>query len=328
MPDEVVFKTKPQIALDLIDHAKTNGIAVMAWTADELYGRDGAFLDGLDERKEAYVIEIPPDAHVWLTKPKVLKKPPNNSHGRPKKYPRLRKRERQPREVRNLATYSPVFRKQTPQQYRIKDSHRGSEVWEIRWATCWRKTHTDNLVSTQCTLVVSRNVLTDETKYFLSNRVPGRDGWSLRKLLRVAFGRWPVEDCFRETKEELGLDHFECRGWRCIHRHLFVTILSQLFCARVRQQITPSEDVLSGELLTMEQVRRVANVVVGSMSFPPRTRQRLYQEESARQNYHARRNAQASKSHRKTRQKRLAELGIDPEKLGPSGFVMGVRWYW
>jgi hypothetical protein len=67
-----------------------------------------------------------------------------------------------------------------------------------------------------------------------------------------------VEDCFRETKEELGLDHFECRGWRCIHRHLFVTILSQLFCARVRQQLSPSDDVLSGELLTMEQVRRAA----------------------------------------------------------------------
>lgn len=301
--------------MDLIDHAKGNGIFVMACPADELYGRDGAFLDGLDERKEAYVIEVPPNAHVWLTKPKVLNKPPQNSHGRPQKYPRLRKRERQPSEVRNLATYSPAFRKQTPQHYRIKDSHRGSEVWEIRWTTCWRKNHTDNLVSTQCTLIVSRNVLTDETKYFLSNRVPGRDGWSLRKLLRVAFGRWPVEDCFRETKEELGLDHFACRGWRCIHRHLFVTILSQLFCARVRQQLTPSEDVLSGELLTMEQVRRAANVVVSSMSFPPRTREELYRAEADRQHYHTRRNAQASQSHRKTRRKRLAELGIDPKKI-------------
>jgi SRSO17 transposase len=258
VPDDVVFQTKPQIALDLIDRAKVNGIEVMAWTADELYGRDGAFLDGLDERNEAWVIEVPPNAHVWLRKPKVLKTPPQNAHGRPKRYPRLRSRERQPSEVQNLATYSPAFRKQTPQKYRIKDSHRGSEVWEIQWSTCWRKTHTDKLVSNQGTLIVARNVLTDETKYFLSNRVPGGDGWSLRKILRVAFGRWPVEDCFRETKEELGLDHFECRGWRCIHRHLFVTILSQLFCARVRQQLSPSDDVLSGELLTMEQVRRAA----------------------------------------------------------------------
>ena len=114
-------------------------------------------------------------------------------------------------------------------------------------------------------------------RYFLSNRVPGRDGWSLRKILHVAFGRWPVEDCFREAKEELGLDHFECRGWRCIHRHLYITILSQLFCARVRQQLSPSEDVLSGELLTLEQVRRAANVFVESIGLPPRRREQLYQ---------------------------------------------------
>ena len=115
---------------------------------------------------------------------------------------------------------------------------------------------------------MARNVLTGEVKYFLSNRVPGRDGWSLRKILRVAFGRWSVEDCFRETKEELEQDHFECRGWVCIHRHLFVTIPGQLFCARVRQRLSPGDDVDSGELLTTEQVRRAANVVIGAMAFP------------------------------------------------------------
>jgi len=311
----VLFKTKPQIALDLIDRAHANGIEVMAWTADELYGRDGAFLDGLDERGEAFVVEIPPNAHVWLTKPKVLRKPPQNRIGRRRKYPRLRKRDQQPSEVQNLAEYSPAFREQTPQRYRIKDTHHGSDVWEIRWHTCWRKTHTNKLVSTQCTLIVARNALSGETKYFLSNRVPGHDGWSLRKLLRVAFGRWPIEDCFRETKEELGLDHFECRGWRCIHRHLYVTILSQLFCARVRQQLSPTDDVLSGELLTMEQVRRAANVFVESFGLPPRCRKKHYQDEAHRQAYYARRNAQASKSHRKTRHKQLAELGIDPDRI-------------
>ena len=86
----------------------------------------------------------------------------------------------------------------------------------------------------------------------------------------------------REAKEELGLDHFECRGWRCVHRHLYVAVLSQLFCARVRQQLSAAEDVLSGELLTMEKVRRAANVFVGSVGLPPRCREQLYQEETDR----------------------------------------------
>lgn len=301
--------------MELIDRAKRNGIEVMAWTADELYGRDGAFLDGLDERSEAFVVEIPPNAHAWLSKPKVLKKPPRNHTGRPRKHPRLRKREQKPREVRNLVRYSPVFQQQTPQRYRIKDTSRGSEVWEIRWHTCWRKTHAETLVSRQCTVIVARNVLTGELKYFLANRVPGRDGWSLRKILRVAFGRWPIEECFREAKEELGLDHYECRGWQCIHRHLYVTILAGLFCARIRQQLSPTDDVESGELLTAEQTRRAADVFVGSLDLPPRYRKQLYREEADRQTYYARRNAQAAKSHRKTRRKRLRELGIDPEQI-------------
>jgi hypothetical protein len=92
-------------------------------------------------------------------------------------------------------------------------------------------------------------------------------------------------------------------------------MLSQLFCARVRQQLSPTEDVLSGELLTLEQVRRAANVFLGSIGLPTRCRERIYQEEIDRQTYHARRNAQASKSHRKTRFRRLANLGIDPDKI-------------
>lgn len=47
-------------------------------------------------------------------------------------------------------------------------------------------------------------------KYFVNTRVPERDRWTLRELLRVAFSRWKVEACFRVAKDELGWDHFEC----------------------------------------------------------------------------------------------------------------------
>ena len=61
-----------------MDRARGNGIRVKAWTFDELYGRDGQFLDGLDERGEAFVGEVPPHFHVWLWKPIVLRKRPKN----------------------------------------------------------------------------------------------------------------------------------------------------------------------------------------------------------------------------------------------------------
>jgi SRSO17 transposase len=315
VPDDVTFKTKPQIALELIDRSKANGIQVMAWNADELYGRDGHFLDGLDARHEAFVVEIPPKAHVWLSKPNILRKLPKNRTGRPRQYPRLRRRDTKPSEVQNLAKYSPTFTDQKPQRYRIKDTHKGPEVWKIRWTTCWRKTHTTELVSNQCTLIEAKNVLTGETKYFLSNRVPGLGGWNLRKILRVAFGRWPVEDCFREAKEELGLDHFECRMWQCIHRHLTLVLLSHLFCARVRENHCLSENVLDGELLSTEQVRRAMNVYLEASDLPPRCRELAYAKEISQQSYYQHRNAEASKHHQKRRRNRFLELGIDPDKI-------------
>jgi SRSO17 transposase len=301
--------------LQLIDRAKANGIQVMAWTADEFYGQDTNFLDSLDARGEAFVVEIKPNTRVWLAKPKVLKSPRQCRVRHIGRARTLRKRDAKPREVQNLARYSPAFTDQNPQRYRIQKTHKGSEVWEIRWSCCWRKTHTEKLVSKQCTLIVAKNVLSGETKYFLSNRVSGRLGWSLRKLLRVGFGRWPVEDCFREGKEELGLDHFECRGWRCIHRHFFVVILSHLFCARVRQQLSTSEDILSSQRLTTEQVRRALSLFLRAAPLPRRCRNAMYCGEESRKTYYQRRNALASKSHCKTRKRRLLELGIDPDKI-------------
>jgi SRSO17 transposase len=64
IPDEISFQTKPGIGLDLIDRALGNGIRVKAWTFDELYARDSKFLDGLEERQQVFVAEIPQDTRA------------------------------------------------------------------------------------------------------------------------------------------------------------------------------------------------------------------------------------------------------------------------
>ena len=74
--DDIVFRTKPQIALKLVHRAKTNGICVMAWTADELYGGNSGLLNALDECNEAFVVEIPDDLRVRMIKPEVRNRTP------------------------------------------------------------------------------------------------------------------------------------------------------------------------------------------------------------------------------------------------------------
>lgn len=222
-------------------------------------------------------------------------------------------------EVRDLLIYSPLFRDQPWQRYHIKDTDKGAEVWEVKWAPFWRKDK-DGLPTRRHCLIVARSVLTGEVKYFLSNRVPGERNpvtgkyITLRWLLRVAFGRCSIESCFREGKEELGLDHYEVRGWRCVHRHFYVTQLSQLFCARVRQEYDKSPpDKL--DRITVEQVRSAMNVWLDVADLPPTSRRERFEAEQKKQQYYQERNKQARTSHTKTRRRHLTDMGIDIDKI-------------
>ena len=122
-------------------------------------------------------------------------------------------------------------------------------------------------------------------------------------MLRVAFARWVVETCFRTPKEELGMDHFEVRGWRCVHRHWYVTQLSYLFCSRLRVQYDDNEVAL-----TVEQVRSVVNVWIRSVDFQPPDKRPLLEQEIVKQQYHQKRNAKARKSQAKKNFFSVAEL--------------------
>jgi SRSO17 transposase len=275
-----------------------------------LYGRDSKFLDAVNERKQAFVAEIPSDTRVWTTKPKVRrrarakagKKRPTDVSRVARKPPAC--------EVRNLITYSSKFQEQSWQPYRIKDTESGPEVWEVKWLKVWRKTET-KLPSNQQTLIVARSVRTAEVKYFLSNRVAERNGVTLCWLLRVAFSRWSIESCFRIAKEELGMDQFQVRGWRCIHRHYYLTALSFLFCSRTRQRLDGNQ----ARGLTVEQVRHAVNVYLAHHHLPPALRDKAFEKELKAQRYHQERSAQAKKSHTKTRIQFYRDLAIDVDKI-------------
>lgn len=239
VPEDVVFRTKPEIALGQVKRALRNGVRFFAWTFDELYGRSGPFLDGLDALGQMYVGEIPSDAVGWLNMPKILQAPKaskKHKPGRKPQYPRLAQTARPACEVRNLVNYSPVFRKQPWQQFHIKDSEKGPIVWEVKAAPFFRKQGDQGLPRQEHTLIVARNALNpNEIKYFLANVSLDDPTVHLEELLWIAFSRWPIERCFEIGKRDLGMDHFEVRFWQAIHRHFYISQLSQLFCARIQQ---------------------------------------------------------------------------------------------
>jgi SRSO17 transposase len=242
IPEDVVYRKKTAIALDQVRRALANGIRVWAWTFDEWYGRDGEFLDALDALGQNYVGEVPATFTGWIREPDILLRPtPQDRHrrGRTRRFPRLSAQALPASEVRNLVRYSRIFQHQSWQRFKIKEGEKGPVVWEVKHACFYRK-HLTGLPGRIHWLIVARNVLDpEEVKYFVANLPPDTP---VERVLHVAFGRWPIEQCFEQSKNELGMDHFEVRSWPAIHRHLYITHLSHLFCSRVHQDLREKND--------------------------------------------------------------------------------------
>lgn len=127
-------------------------------------------------------------------------------------------------------------------RFHIKDGENGPMIRGVKHAPFFRK-RGDGLPGPAGCWIVARHVLNpDEVKYFVSNRCPGSGGVTIDGLLWVGFSRWPIERCFEQAKNEWGMDPFEVRGWRSIHRHLYITQRSHVFCARVHQQLREKND--------------------------------------------------------------------------------------
>jgi SRSO17 transposase len=215
IPDELVYQPKYDIALAQLDRALANDVRFGWITADEWYAQKPAFVQGLEERRLRFVLEVPKNFALWLHDPTCG---PAGAPGKP---------------VENLCRYSRAMMRQSWQRYYIKDTDKGPKVWEIKFAPCWLP-RAGGVVGPYW-LVVARNSLDPrEMKYFVSNAAAGVP---LPAILHVAFGRWPVERCLQDEKSELGLSHFEVRCYPALKRHLLITQLSHLFLARQTERL-------------------------------------------------------------------------------------------
>lgn len=237
IPEDMVYRPKTAIALELLDRAIANGVRMDALGVDAGYGKEPAFLHELNKRNLRFVADVPPTFYGWLKPPEVMHKefPGRAAYegsGRKRKMPRLKVKSLKACSVRNLLRHSPALRDQPWRQFRIKDTSRGPMVWEVKESPFYFK-HA-KAITFEHRLVVCRSVTDpEEVKYFVSNAPPGTP---VGNILAEAFNRWRVEMCFREEKSDLGLSHFEVRNYRSLTRHLIVTSVTHLFLAKVREK--------------------------------------------------------------------------------------------
>lgn len=240
VPEDVGYRPKWRIALDLLKRSQADGVQLGWLTADEVYGSVGEFRDEVADLGLIYVVEVSSAVPGWSHRPAV-EAPGTDGPGRPRVHPRLAPGAPRARAVAKL------WKRGGPswKLFRIKDTQKGPVVWEVRESIFYPSRR--GVPTGAVRLLVARNVLSGEVKYFLSC---APEEILLKKLLTVAFSRWHVEKLFKEAKGEVGLDHFEVRRYKSLKRHLILTSLSLYFLAHETDRLRgekPGVDDLPGE---------------------------------------------------------------------------------
>jgi SRSO17 transposase len=229
IPDAVEFKTKPQIALEQLRWARDAGLPRGIVMVDPAYGSDARLRTGVTALGLAYVAGIQSKCLVW---------PPGTG---PRRHGRLlnntgRRDEPDLISVKKLALRLP---KEAWHTIRWRE---GSADWlSSRFARVRvRAAHgylLPELLAQEWLLIEWPEGEANPTKYWLST-LPVDIGF--RELVDLAKLRWRVERDYQELKQEVGLGHFEGRGWRGFHHHATLCIAAYGFLISERETIPPS----------------------------------------------------------------------------------------
>jgi SRSO17 transposase len=239
IPEDVAFQTKPQIALDQIRDAVQQEVTRGVVVADAGYGVDGQFRSGVTKLGLEYVLGVQSSVTVWEPGKGPLPPVPRKKMGRP---PRLLRRDRdhQPVPVKQLALSLPseswktvTWRQGTRYKLRsrfaalrVRPAHR--DYWKA-------EPHPEEWL-----LIEWLKDTAEPTKYWLST-LPA--GTKVKDLVALAKQRWIIERDYQELKQELGLGHYEGRGWRGFHHHATLCVAAYGFLVAERNRFSPSARV-------------------------------------------------------------------------------------
>ena len=225
VPEDIAFKTKPEIALDQIRWACASGLPGDMALLDAGYGHDGKLRAGITELGKCYVAGIQPQTLVW--------KPGR----RPGQAPRKGRRD-------------------APDATSVKDLALGlrAKAWRtIKWREGTNEWLSSRFARVRVQVASSRQRPAKPTKEWLLIEWPEGEKeptkyWlstlpktiAFRDLVDAAKLRWRIERDYEELKQEVGLGHYEGRGWRGFHHHATMCIAAYGFLISERETIPPS----------------------------------------------------------------------------------------
>jgi SRSO17 transposase len=230
VPDEVEFATKTEIALAQLEALLTAGAPRHCVLADAGYGVDTAFRRRLDELGLPYMVGVTCAVVVWPPGLEPLPPRRRGGRGRPPTIPRRTAR-RQPRSVKALAQALPAGAWRTVSWREGTNRTLSGRFAAVRVRHAGGNAGRARLQPEQWLLIEWPAGTTEPLNYFLSN-LPAET--AIDDLVAHAHTRWRIERDYQDLKQELGLGHYEGRGWRGFHHHAALTIAAYGFLVAER----------------------------------------------------------------------------------------------
>ena len=231
------FKTKSELALEMVRHQRQQGIQ-FAWVgADGGYGKEPAFLRGLDAMDEIFVVDVHKDQLIYLEDPQpTIQQKQNKKRGR-----KTSRYQAQTQPVR-VDKWKEAQPEEAWQRYKLRDSTKGELIVEILHQRVWlwgkNETHAHHWH-----LLVRRELNSQETcKYTLSN-APAETG--TQQLAQMQGQRYWIERAFEDGKSESGMADYQARKWHSWHHHMALVSMAMLFMVEERERYQEEIPLLS-----------------------------------------------------------------------------------
>jgi SRSO17 transposase len=222
------FKTKSELALEMVRYQCQQGIK-FAWVgADGGYGKEPAFLRELDDMDEIFVVDVHKDQLIYLEDPHPIM-PQKKSNQRGRKTSRY---QAQTQPVR-VDHWKEALPETAWQRYKLRDCTKGELIVDIvhRRVWLWDKNEAQ---AHHWHLLVRRELNSPETcKYTLSN-APAETSTQL--LAQMHGQRFWIERAFEDGKSESGMADYQIRKWRSWHHHMALVSMAMLFMAEERER--------------------------------------------------------------------------------------------
>jgi SRSO17 transposase len=223
LPEDTVFQTKPQLAVEMLSDLNQQNVLPFKYVlADSVYGVSPEFIAAVESLPgKTYLVSVPKDMQCWLKRPMTMTKA-YRWGGKTRTKTVLVDPNSKPLTVEHLAkNINDYF------WYRRKVSEgtKGPIVYEF--------TRRQVILSAaglpqRTVWLLIRRTLGDDPQYsfFFSN---ASSSTRLKTLVWLSGLRWSIEQCFEETKTELGMDHYEVRKFSGWHHHILTCMLAHFF---------------------------------------------------------------------------------------------------